>query len=229
MKKLTILLFACAAALSMKAADNTLTDAEKADGWKSLFDGKTMNHWRNFKAEGVNAKWSVKDGAMQLAGRGGGDIITKEQFENFDFQMEWKISEGGNSGIFILADEKGKKVYSHAPEIQILDNERHRDRMKPTHRSGSLYDMIASPESSFKKAGEWNQVRILLDKGNLQVWQNGVSTCKLKINGEKWVTLRNKSKFAKWPGFGLNKKGHIGLQDHGNLVFFKKIKIKTLD
>lgn len=137
---------------SAPTPDNTLSKAEAKEGWELLFNGQDMNHWRNFKKQDVNEKWIVENGAIKLTGRGGGDIMTKKQYENFDFRLQWKISEAGNSGIFILADEKGKRIYSHAPEIQILDNEKHSDRKKPNHRSGSLYDMITSPAESHKKS-----------------------------------------------------------------------------
>ena len=230
MKSLTILLslFSFLSCISAPM-DNQLSSAEKKDGWKMLFNGQDMSQWRNFKKQEVNPKWQVKDGSMVLNAKGGGDIMTKDQYENFDFRMEWNISEGGNSGIFILADEKGKKIYSHAPEIQILDNEKHSDRKKPNHRSGSLYDMITSSPESHKKAGEWNQVRIKLNKGQLQVWQNEVQTADILIGSDKWNELVGQSKFKSWKGFAKNKKGHLGLQDHGNLVSFKNIKIKALD
>jgi len=221
---MTFFMFACASI----AADNTLTDAEKSDGWKLLFDGKSMDQWKNFKKDNISDKWVVKDGCMVLTAKGGGDIMTKKLYKNFDLKLEWKISEKGNSGIFILADEKGKRIYSHAPEIQILDNERHSDRKKPNHRSGSLYDMITSPAESHKKAGEWNQVRILLNNKNLKVWQNGVVTAEVTIGSTKWKELVAASKFKNWAGFGVNDAGAIGLQDHGDVVSFKNIKIKEL-
>ena len=230
MKSLTLLLslFSFLSCISAPL-DNQLSSAEKKDGWKNLFNGQDMSQWRNFKKQDINPIWKVQDGTMTMTAKRGGDIITKEQYENFDFRLEWKISEGGNSGIFILADEQGNKIYSHAPEIQILDNEKHNDRKKPNHRSGSLYDMISSPAESHKKAGEWNQVRILLNKGHLQVWQNQVQTVDITIGAEKWNELLANSKFKSWKGFGSNKKGHIGLQDHGDVVSFKNIKIKVLD
>lgn len=208
--------------------DNSLSKAEAKEGWELLFNGQDMKEWRNFKAQDVNSKWVIEDGTMKLSARGGGDIMTKKQYENFDFRMEWKISEAGNSGIFILADEKGKHIYSHAPEIQILDNEKHNDRKKPNHRSGSLYDMITSPAESHKKAGEWNQVRILLNKGHLQVWQNGVQTVDIVMHSDEWKELVGKSKFKNWKGFGMNKKGHLGLQDHNDVVWFKNLKVLEL-
>ena len=227
--KFTVLILSLLTVFSSFAVeDNNLTPEEKKAGWQLLFNGKDMSEWRNFKSETVKEQWKVKDGTMGMTAKKGGDIMTKKQYEDFDFRMEWKISEGGNSGIFILADELGKKIYSHAPEIQILDNERHKDKQFPSHRSGSLYDMIVAKPESQKKAGEWNQVRILLNKGHLQVWQNAVLTVDIVIGSEKWNELKGKSKFKNWKGFGENKKGHIGLQDHNDVVFFKNLKIREL-
>ena len=125
-------------------------------------------------------------------------------------------------------NETGNTIYAQAPEIQILDNERHPDNKLPSHRSGSLYDMIASPPASHKIAGQWNQLTIRLQQDQLNVWQNGVQTAAIKIGDSRWQQLLSTSKFATWPGFAATKKGHIGLQDHGDTVWFKNIKIKEL-
>ncbi|GMG87350.1 DUF1080 domain-containing protein [Biformimicrobium ophioploci] len=218
------------------AEDNTLTDAEDAEGWELLFDGHDMRHWRNFKSDTLNEKWLVEDGTMKLTGKGGGDIMTRKSYKNFDLQLEWKISEAGNSGIFILVSEKGDQIYSRGPEIQILDNERHSDNKIDSHLSGSLYDMVASHPSSHKPAGEWNQVRILFRDGFLQVWQNQVKTVNITLGDSTWNTLLEGSKFKSWfwglmsdfDGFGEAREGHIGLQDHNDPVAFKNIKIKEL-
>ncbi len=208
--------------------DNTLSAAEQQAGWQLLFDGKDLSQWRNFKQPGLSELWVIEDGALKLSGKGGGDILTKTQYQDFELKLDWKIAEGGNSGIFVLADETGQQIYSHAPEIQILDNERHPDNKLATHLSGSLYDMIASPVASHKPAGQWNQVTIRLEKSELTIWQNGVKTAKVKIHSPQWQQLVAKSKFASWDGFAANAKGHIGLQDHGDVVWFKNIKIKEL-
>ena len=213
---------------SALAADNQLSAEEQRNGWQLLFDGKDMSQWRNFKQQGLSKQWIIEDGAMKLNGKGGGDILTKAQYQNFDLKLDWKISEVGNSGIFILADETGQKIYSHAPEIQILDNERHPDNKLASHLSGSLYDLIASPAASHKKAGEWNQVRVLLQDNQLTIWQNGVQTVSVKIQSPQWQQLVAESKFANWPGFAAKSSGHIGLQDHGDVVWFKNLKIKEL-
>lgn len=210
------------------AADNQLSAREQSDGWQLLFDGKDLSQWRNFKQDGLSDKWVIDGGAIKLTGAGGGDILTKARYQDFDLRLDWKISEGGNSGVLILADETGEHIYSHAPEIQILDNERHPDNKLDTHRSGSLYDMIASPAASHRVAGEWNQLRILLDQGQLTVWQNGVQTASVGIHSAEWQRLVAASKFADWAGFAANRSGHIGLQDHGDVVWFKNLKIKEL-
>ncbi|OBP15817.1 glycosyl hydrolase [Rheinheimera sp. SA_1] len=220
-----------AATLSMPAlaADNVLNNEEKAQGWQLLFNGTDMSQWRNFKKADLSDKWQIEDGAMKLTSGGGGDILTKKQYQNFELLLDWKIAEVGNSGIFVLVDETGNTIYAHAPEIQILDNERHSDNKLDTHRSGSLYDMIASPPSSHKKAGEWNTTKIRLQNSKLTIWQNGVQTAEVTIDSPEWHKLLAASKFVKWEGFAKAKTGHIGLQDHGDQVWFKNIKIKELN
>lgn len=227
-KKLAALLLCSTLSLSAAAADNQLTAQEQADGWQLLFDGNSMAQWRNFKQPALHDKWQIDQGAMKLTGKGGGDILTKAQYADFELQLDWKIAEGGNSGIFVLVDETGNTIYAHAPEIQILDNERHPDNKLASHRSGSLYDMIASPPQSHKKAGEWNQVRIRLAGKQLSVWQNGIQTAAVEIGSATWQQLLANSKFASWSGFATASRGHIGLQDHGDVVWFKNIKIKEL-
>ncbi len=226
--KLTV--FICALLISniCIAQDNVLTKKEAAEGWTLLFDGKRLSHWRNFKKKALNKMWVVDDGAIHLTGAGGGDILSRKSYKNFELMIDWKISSAGNSGIFILADERGKQIYSHAPEIQILDNEKHSDNKIDSHLSGSIYDLVASPKASHKIAGEWNRIRVVFNKGYLIVWQNQIKTTDIVIASDIWNALVAKSKFATWNGFGINKEGHIGLQDHGDPVWFKNIKIREL-
>lgn len=213
---------------SALATDNQLSPQEQRDGWQLLFNGKDLSQWRNFKQQGLSDKWVIEDGAIKLSGKGGGDILTKAQYKDFDLKLDWKIAESGNSGVFILADETGSQIYSHAPEIQILDNERHPDNKLASHLSGSLYDLIASPAASHKIAGEWNQMRIHLEKNQLTIWQNGVQAVQVEIHSPQWQQLVAASKFANWQGFAANSSGHIALQDHGDVVWFKNLKIKEL-
>ena len=205
----------------------TLSLQVAAEGWQTLFDGADMSSWRNYGKTDIDEDWRVEDGAMVMVG-GGGDLITKEQFEDFELVLEWWVENGGNSGIFFLADESELPIFVHAPEIQILDNERHSDRRQPNRRSGSLYDMIAAPSESQRPAETWNSVRIRLQNSHLQVWQNDVKTVDIRVGGERWLYLEQRSKFADWPGFGENAAGHIGLQDHGDRVAFRNLKIRRL-
>ena len=223
-------LFCLAAVLSthIMAADNQLTKQEKQQGWSLLFNGKDFSGWRNFKKDSVDPKWKIDNGAMMLSEGGAGDLISENSYKNFVMQIDWKISEGGNSGIFVLADEKGQFIFSHAPEIQILDNEKAHDNKIDSHLAGSLYDMIAVHNSAFKPAGEWNHVVISLQDNLLQVTQNDVITTNIVIGSSTWNNLVKSSKFNGWDGFAKNQTGHIGLQDHGDVVWFKNIKIKEL-
>lgn len=233
---LTLLLLLLLSSTGAIAKDNSLSEAELAEGWELLFDGENMSQWRNFKRDDLSDRWVIDSGTMKLLGKGGGDILTRKSYRNFDLRLEWQISEAGNSGIFILADEEGAHIYSHAPEIQILDNERHSDNKLDSHRSGSLYDMVASHPSSHKPAGEWNQVRILFRDGFLQVWQNDVKTVNITLGDSTWNTLFEASKFSgglssffnDFEGFAEAKSGHIGLQDHSDPVAFKNLKIREL-
>lgn len=210
-----------------KSIDNQLSQAEKKAGWQLLFNGQDMSQWRNFKSDSISSKWVIDDGAMLLT-KGGGDILTKKPYQNFDLKIDWKISEVGNSGIFVLADELGSMIYSHAPEIQIIDNERHSDTEIDSHLSGSIYDLLSAPSAAHKPAMQWNTVRIKMLNNHLQVWQNGVSTVSMVVGSSSWNTLVKNSKFATWSNFATSEQGHIGLQDHGDKVWFKNIKIKEL-
>ena len=216
-------------------SDNKLTEAEKADGWQLLFDGKSMDKWKGYKTDSINPIWQVKDGAIFVEGKGGGenkgDIITKQSFKNFEFKVEWKMAERGNSGIFILADEKEDRIYFKAPEIQVIANDPSKVTKRTRNLAGSLYDMVSAPVESQKKVGEWNKVRIRLKDKHLQIWQNGVKSVDIVIDSPKWNELIQKSKFKKWPGFAKNVDigGSLGLQDHGCEVYFKNLKVKSLD
>lgn len=226
--KNTLIIVAMSVSCGAIAKNNELTDVEKSGGWELLFDGHDLSQWRNFKKDDLNDKWQAVNGEMVLTDGGGGDILTKKEYKNFDLKLEWKISRAGNSGIFILADELGSEIYSDAIEVQILDNERHPDNKLATHLSGSVYDLIASPDSSHKPAGEWNQVRIYLNERHLKVWQNGEKTADLVVGSDEWDDLVTRSKFGNWEGFAMAESGHIGLQDHGASVAFRNIKIKEM-
>ncbi|MDR2037171.1 MAG: DUF1080 domain-containing protein [Bacteroidales bacterium] len=220
--------------------NNTLSKKEKRDGWQLLFDGKTTKGWHSFNRDEVLPAWSVKNGELHFKiireGERGWDLVTDEEFENFDFRIEWKISKGGNSGIFFGVRE-GKEygwASSTGVEMQILDNIDGADRHDSKHLAGAMYDLIeASQTSKPKPVGEWNKVRILKDKGKVTFWLNDIITAQVDMNSKHWKDMVQNSK---WSGadqyngrdFATFPKGKIALQDHFDEVSFRNIKIRKL-
>jgi hypothetical protein len=243
MKKISLLL-ALLVAFSISYAqkgDNTLTKKEKKAGWSLLFDGKSTDQWRGYGKQEFPKGWIIEDGALKCNGSGrgeagakdGGDIITKEQYQNFELSLEWKISEGGNSGIFILGQEvEGEPIYMSSPEMQVLDNEKHADAKlgrDGNRKSGSLYDMIPAVPQNAKTVGQWNKVVITVYKGTVIYNQNGKNVVEFHLWTDEWKKMVADSKFKDWPNFmDPASKGYIGLQDHGDDVWYKNIKIKVM-
>ncbi len=213
-------------------AHNTLTASEKAEGWELLFNGSDLSQWTNFNKTTIGNGWQVNDGAFSLdpSVGDGGDIVTKEEYENFELRLEWKISNCGNSGIMynVVQDEKYCCPWLTGPEMQILDNSCHPDTRFVTHRAGDLYDMIETVPVTVKSAGEWNKIRIVIKDGDVKFYQNGYNVVSFKMFDENWTNMIANSKFKDMPDFGLAKKGHISLQDHSDVVSFRNIKIKRL-
>ena len=215
------------------------TKTNQGNGWISLFDGKTTKGWHKYGGGPVGPAWKVADGVLYLDAsekegvkiKGGGDIVTDEQFENFDLKIEWKISKGGNSGIMFCVHEdttKYKAPYETGPEMQVLDNEGHRDGKIHKHRAGDLYDLIACSKETVKPVGEWNQVEIKLLNGKLDFLLNDVSVVSTTMWNDNWDKMVANSKFKTMPGFAKFKKGGIDLQDHDFTVWYRNIIIKKL-
>jgi hypothetical protein len=222
-----------------------------ADGWITLFDGKTFNGWRGYNRADMPAAWVIEDNAIKIQGSGageagaanGGDIIFAHKFKNFELQVEWKVAKGSNSGIFYLAQEvEGQPIYISSPEYQVLDNENHPDAKlgeNGNRKSASLYDMIPAEPQNANPFGEWNTASITSYKGTIVHAQNGKNVLEYHLWTPKWKELLDASKFSKdeWPLAyelllncgGENKEGYIGFQDHGDDVWFRNIKIKILD
>ncbi len=218
---------------------NILSDAEKTEGWQLLFDGQSLAGWHKYGGQPTGEAWKVTDGAIYLDTiakdgwkiKGGGDIVTDEEFEDFHLKLEWKISRNGNSGIIFYVHEdtaKFKDSYETGPEMQVLDNDGHPDGKINKHRAGDLYDLIACSRETVKPVGEWNQVEIKSEKGKLDFFLNGESIVSTTMWDDNWKKMLGESKFKRWPEFGTYKKGRICLQDHGNLVWYRNIKIKKL-
>lgn len=218
-----------------KTADNTLTKKEKKQGWQLLFDGVTTNGWHSFNKPTLGAAWTVDNGTLHFnIGKSkdeGGDATTSEEFGDFHLKLEWKISPKGNSGIMFLVKEDPKYRYAYytGPEMQVLDNNGHPDAKIQKHRAGDLYDLITSVPENVKPVGEWNQVEIKLQKSKLELWQNGVAVVSTTLWDDQWNTMVAGSKFKNLEDFAKFKVGRIVLQDHGDEVWYKNIKIKKLN
>ena len=216
--------------------NNQLTDIEKQAGWKLLFDGKSSSGWHTYNKKSFGPAWKVVDGSLfcdtayHIPKGEEGDICTDEAYENFDLKLQWKISKNGNSGVMFLVQEslKYEAPYLTGPEMQVLDNEGHPDGKIHKHRAGDLYDLIASSSEPVHAVGEWNDAEIKLDHGTLNLYLNGVNVVTTTLWDANWDALVKASKFVQWPSFAKSKSGHIDLQDHGNNVWFRNIKIRSL-
>lgn len=208
-------------------AHNVLTAEERAAGWRLLFDGRTTEGWRGFRMESTPSGWKVVDGALTRVGAGG-DIITEDQFANFELRLDWKVAPGGNSGIFFRATEDVERIYEGAPEMQVLDDAAHQDGGSRLTSAGSNYALHPAPEGVVRPARQWNEVRILVDGTHVEHWVNGKKIVSYELWSPDWEERVKNSKFVEWPEYGRATRGHIGLQDHGDEVAFRNIKIRAL-
>ena len=225
-------------ATTAPAAANTLTSAEQSEGWQLLFDGTSKNGWHVYNNKSDGAAWVVSDGTLHFDPKekkdgktvGGGDFVTANEYDNFHLSLEWKVDTGGNSGIifYVKEDAKYENTYHTGPEMQVLDNERHKDAQIPKHRAGDLYDLVSASPETVKKAGEWNKAEIISNKGALEFRLNDTKVLSATLWDDNWKKMLAGSKFKQWPDFGTYKSGKIALQDHGDPVWFRNIKIRKL-
>jgi len=244
MKK-TILFIGIMVAMMVSSSSASAKESSKKDGFVSIFDGKTFNGWRGYNRTDMPTAWTIEDGAMKINGSGkgeagakdGGDIIFDKKYKNFELTFEWKVAKGSNSGVFYLAKEvKGEPIYKSSPEYQILDNANHPDAKlgnNGNRKSASLYDLIPAVPQNSKPFGEWNTGKILVYKGTVVHSQNGKNVLEYHLWTSDWKSMVENSKFKGWEDFinagGENQEGFIGLQDHGDDVWYRNIKIKVLE
>ena len=226
---------------------NTLTEAERIEGWELLFDGESFDGWKIYGAEDDTIEaWVIEDGALKftrdvsVAGLiwnhlnpftpGAIDLMTRRQFESFELSIDWKISPGGNSGIFYLVpDEEAPLSWTYALEMQVLDDDEHSDGRLDKRRAGDLYDLAAGARRVTRPVGEWNRARIRVQGDEIEHWLNGEHLLSITRGSPAWERAMQESKFADVEGHGSARRGHITLQDHGDVVWYRNIKIRELD
>ena len=218
-----VLILLVRGALAADPAPNTLTDEEKAAGWKLLFDGKSTVGWKNYNKTTIGPGWKVENGELVRGTEQGGDIVTTDKYDKFELSLEYNISKGGNSGLMFHVEETTNPPWHTGPEVQIQDVGG-RDPQKP----GWLYQLYQSETDAAKPAGEWNQLKILITPEKCATWMNGKLYYEYVKGSKDWDERVAKSKFAKMPNFGKPTTGVICLQDHGNAVSFRNIKIRVI-
>jgi hypothetical protein len=232
--------FVASASPLFAQAPNTLTGAEKQQGWVLLFDGSSFTGWRQCNGTAMPANWAIDDQAMKVftapgkrpgEGSGGDVVYGVRKYRNFELSIDWKTEKAGNSGIFFSVREvPGKPVYYAAPEVQVLDNVDATDNKLASHLAGSLYDMLPADPKTVKPVGQWNTIVIRVKDGKVTHTQNGVKVVEYTLWTPEWDAMVQRSKFKTFPGFteGIAKEGYIGLQDHGYAIWFRNIKIREL-
>lgn len=201
--------------------------------WEILFDGSGLDRWRGFRRDDVPAAWSVQDGALAFtpvddeAQRG--DILSRDVFGDFELRLEWRVAEGGNSGIIYRVTEDERATWLSGLEMQVLDDARHSDGQIPSHRAGALYDLVVPPAGITRPVGEWNEARIEVRGNRVRHWLNGHLTADVEIGSDDWNERLAASKFADVPSFAAASEGHIALQDHGDPVWYREIRVRRLD
>ncbi len=205
--------------------DDRVPSAEREAGFVALFDGETLNGWRGYQKEVAGSGWAVENGCLARVGMGG-DIISDSQYGDFELRLDWRISEAGNSGIFIRGDESRSSIHQTGYEMQVLDNVGHSDNENPTHRAGAYYDMVAPDHDTTQPVGYWNSVVITASGPEVEFCLNGRVTARFAQGSPEWQVMYANSKFTSRPAYGTLLKGHIGFQDHWDKVWFRNIRIR---
>ena len=225
----TLALAVCAPRALAQAADGApmLSAAERAAGWRPLFDGRTLAGWRALKSETPPPGWWAVSGEL-IRDAEGGDLLTAEQFGDFELALEWRIAEGGNSGVFFRVTTDHEETWQTGPELQLLDNARHPDGRNPLTSAGANYALHAPTRDVTRPPGEWNDTRLHVQGAHVEHWLNGVQVVRYELWSEDWEARVAASKFAALLGYGRARRGHLALQDHGDFVAFRNLRVRPL-
>ena len=217
-----------AASVAKQGTPNMLTTAERAGGWRLLFNGTTTQGWRGYKSDAVPNGWRAANGTLKKDGSVG-DILTADQFGNFELVIDWKIAKGGNAGIFYRGTEEYDHIYWSAPEYQLLDDANAPDGKSRLTSAAAAYALYPSPAGIVKPAGEWNSSRIVVNGAHVEHWLNGQKVVQYELWSPDWEAKVKASKFKDWPNYGRSKSGYIAIQgDHDGALALRNIKIRTL-
>lgn len=217
------------------ARANTLSLDERKEGWRLLFDGVSLAGWSGFQQAAIPGAWRVENGTLFVKkwNRGNptndrGDLRTVDEFDAFELRLQWAATPASNSGIFFFAKEGvAEAIYEGAPELQILDDAGHEDGLEPSHRAGGLYDLWAPRCNALRPVGEYNDVRLIVRKDRVEHWLNGYQVLSYQLDTPEWRERIAHSKFRDMSQFGVARRGHIALQDHGDVIRFRNIRIHT--
>ena len=213
--------------------DSTHTADQSKEGWKDIFDGKTLNGWRTYKNKPTDA-WSVADGNLYCKGNETNksdmraDLITNDQYENFELELDWKISKGGNSGIMYMVTEEFDAPYQSGPEYQIIDEANFSSKLETWQKLAANYAMDTAVGAEPKPFGDWNHTKIVVDKGHVEHWLNDKKVVDYELWTDEWKKKKAQGKWKDTPGYGMSKKGHIAVQDHGSEAWFRNIRVREL-
>jgi hypothetical protein len=206
---------------------NMLSSDELTQGFRLLFDGSSTNGWRGFRRATMHDGWRAVDGALARVGPGG-DIVTVDEYENFELRLQWKVPEGGNSGIMYHVSEDFAQTYLSGPEMQVLDDARHPDGRSRLTAAGSCHSVYPAPDGVVRPANQWNDVGIVVNGTHVEHWLNGVKVVEYELWSDDWRRRVQSSKFAQWPSYGMTHRGRIALQDHDGGVLYRSIRIRVL-
>ena len=218
-------------AVPLLAAESTPKKAKKAKQdveWTMLFDGGATNAFRGYKQTGLPSSWKVEDGALKTIPGKGGDLVTREKYDNFELRLQWKIAAGGNSGIMYRVSEDFDEPWWTGPEMQVLDDAKHADGKDPRTSAGALYALLAPKEKKLRPVGEWNRVRLVVQGNHVEHWLNGDKILSYELGSPELNALIAKSKFADKPRFGKETTGHICLQHHNDEVWYRNVRVRKL-
>jgi hypothetical protein len=217
-----------APAVSTSSGATTLTAEQKAAGWRSLFDGTSTSAWRGYRSQTLPTGWSIVDGVLTKSGEVG-DILTRDQFGNFEFALDWNLSAGGNAGVFYRGTEEYDHIYWSAPEYQLLDDAGHPDGKSRLTSAGAAYALYPSPAGVVKPAGQWNATLIVVNGNRVQHWMNGQKLLEYELGSPEWEAKVKASKFIEYPKYGRATRGYIGIQgDHAGVLSIRNVRIREI-